>query len=70
MHPRDTDTAVCVNMWAPGTPARRLRIGSVETLAQNLMTLLLRVKVCQKKVYALAQIKFSHSFGLFHILWT
>ena len=32
MHPRDTDTAVCVNIWAPGTPARRLCLGLVETL--------------------------------------
>ena len=30
----DTDTAVCVNMWAPGTPARSLCTGSVETLAR------------------------------------
>ena len=22
MHPRDTNTAVCINMWAPGTPAK------------------------------------------------
>ena len=34
MHPRNTDIAVCVIMLAPGTPARRLRMYSVETLAR------------------------------------
>ena len=35
MHPRDTDIAVCINyMGAPGTPIRRLCMGSVETLAR------------------------------------
>ena len=32
MHPRDTETAVCVTMWAPGT--QELYMGSVETLAE------------------------------------
>ena len=29
---RDTDTAVSVKMWAPGTLARSLYLGSVETM--------------------------------------
>ena len=52
MHPRDTDTAVCVNIWAPGTPARRLCLGSVETLVwmdEGVHFLVIRVKVCRKK---------------------
>ena len=27
MHPRDNDTAVCINMWAPGTPAKSYKYG-------------------------------------------
>ena len=34
MYPRDTDSAVCINMWAPRTPATKLCMGSVETLAR------------------------------------
>ena len=30
---RDTDTAECIEMWAPETLARRLCMDSVETMA-------------------------------------
>ena len=33
MHPRDTDTAVCINMWAPGTPAKSYK--TVYGLSRN-----------------------------------
>ena len=51
---------------------RRLCMGSVETLARmddgaHFLVVGLRVKVCRKKAYTLAQNKFRHSFGLFHI---
>ena len=33
MHPRDTNTAVCINMWAPGTPAKSYK--TVYGLSRN-----------------------------------
>ncbi len=56
MHPRDTNTAVCINMWAPGTPAKsydiRLCTGSVETrvrMDDGAHFLVFRVNVCREK---------------------
>ena len=69
MHPRDTDTAACVNMWTPGTSSRRLCMGSVETLARmNDGAHFLSQSVPEKRLTPWPRINFTrHSFGLIHI---
>ena len=72
MHPRDTDTAVCVNIWAPGTPARRLCLGSVETLVwmdEGVHFLVLSVKVCRKRLGLWPRIHFVILLSTLDLCW-